>query len=61
MIIDWDTIGFLLTVMPGLSRNVVIAGLITLPAVVATSDTTGPWDRPGSAHVVHLADGSTLR
>src|SRR5690349_12985049 len=32
MIIDWDTIGFLLTVMPTLSRNVLIAALITLPA-----------------------------
>jgi len=35
MIIDWDTIGFLLTVMPTLSRNVLIAALITLPAAVA--------------------------
>jgi Sulfatase len=35
MIIDWDTIGFLLTVMPTLSRNVLIAALIMLPAAVA--------------------------
>src|SRR5262245_3143146 len=35
MIIDWDTIGFLLTVMPTLSRNVLIAALVTLPAAVA--------------------------
>jgi hypothetical protein len=35
MIIDWDTIGFLLTVMPTLSRNVLIAAAITLPAAVA--------------------------
>ena len=39
----------------------VLTGYGPLPAVVATSDTTGPWDRPGSARVVHLADGSTLR
>src|SRR5262245_41414474 len=35
MIIDWDTIGFLLTVMPTLTRNVLIAAAITLPAAVA--------------------------
>jgi len=39
----------------------VLTGYGPLPAVVATSDTTWPWDRPGSARVVHLADGSTLR
>jgi Polyketide cyclase / dehydrase and lipid transport len=30
-----------------------------LPAVVATSGNTGPWDRPGSSRLVHLKDGST--
>jgi hypothetical protein len=35
MIIDWDTISFLLTVIPGLARDVMIAGLLALP-VVAT-------------------------
>jgi hypothetical protein len=35
MIIDWDTIGFLLTVMPGLARDLMIAGLLALP-VIAT-------------------------
>ena len=35
MIIDWDTIGFLLTVMPGLGRNLLIALAVTLPAMVA--------------------------
>ena len=35
MIIDYDTIGFLFTVMPGLGRNVAIAALITLPAIAA--------------------------
>jgi len=39
----------------------VLTGYGPLPAVVATSDNTGAWDRPGSARVVHLADGSTLR
>src|SRR4051812_18130976 len=35
MIIDYDTIGFLLTVMPGLARNVVIAALLLLPVLAA--------------------------
>ena len=39
----------------------VLTGYGPLPAVVATSGNTGPWDRPGSERVVHLADGSTLR
>jgi hypothetical protein len=30
-----------------------------LPAVVATSGNTGPWDRPGSSRLVHLKDGRT--
>ena len=30
-----------------------------LPAVVATSGNTGPWDRPGSSRLVHLKDGNT--
>jgi hypothetical protein len=33
MIIDWDTIGFLLTVMPGLGRNVLLAVVLALPAL----------------------------
>jgi len=33
MIIDWDTIGFLLTVMPGLTRNVAIAAALTAPVL----------------------------
>lgn len=39
----------------------VLTGYGPLPAVVRTSAITGPWDRPGSARVVHLADGSTAR
>lgn len=39
----------------------VLTGYWPLPAVVRTSDNTGPWDRPGSARRIHLADGSTVR
>ncbi|MEI7447551.1 MAG: SRPBCC family protein [Burkholderiales bacterium] len=39
----------------------VLTGYGPLPAVVRTSDHTGPWDVPGSARIVHLADGSTVR
>jgi hypothetical protein len=39
----------------------VLTGYGPLPAVVGTSGNTGPWDTPGSARVVHLADGSTVR
>jgi hypothetical protein len=39
----------------------VLTGYGPLSAVVRTSDHTGPWDKPGSARVIHLADGSTVR
>lgn len=39
----------------------VLTGYGPLPAVVRTSGHTGPWDVPGSARVVHLADGTTAR
>jgi hypothetical protein len=39
----------------------VLTGYGLLPAVVRTSGNTGPWDQPGSARTVHLADGSTAR
>lgn len=39
----------------------VLTGYGPLPGVVATSANTGPWNRPGSERVVHLADGSSLR
>jgi hypothetical protein len=32
-----------------------------LPGVVSTSDTTGPWNVPGSTRIVHLTDGNTVR
>ena len=39
----------------------VLTGYGPLPAVVRTSENTGPWDRPGSARLIHLADGSSVR
>lgn len=39
----------------------VLTGYGLLPAVVATSGNTGPWNEPGSRRVVHLADGNTAR
>jgi Polyketide cyclase / dehydrase and lipid transport len=39
----------------------VLTGYGLLPAVVGTSGHSGPWDQPGSARVVHLADGSSVR
>ena len=39
----------------------ILTGYGPLPAVVGTSDVTGPWDQPGSARIVHLADGSNVR
>lgn len=39
----------------------VLTGYWPLPAVVGTSQHTGRWDLPGSARLIHLADGSTVR
>lgn len=39
----------------------VLTGYGPLPAVVKTSGNTGPWDQPGSARIVHLADQTTVR
>lgn len=39
----------------------VLTGYGPLPAVVGTSGNTGPWDKPGSARIVHLADQTTAR
>lgn len=39
----------------------VLTGYGPLPAVVRTSGHTGNWDIPGSARVVHLADGTSVR
>jgi hypothetical protein len=38
----------------------VLTGYGLVPAVVSTSHVSGPWDRPGSTRIVHLADGSTV-
>jgi hypothetical protein len=32
-----------------------------MPGVTKTTDTTGPWDTPGSSRIVHLTDGNTVR
>jgi hypothetical protein len=37
----------------------ILTGWGPVPAVVATSDQSGPWDTPGSRRTVQLADGST--
>jgi hypothetical protein len=37
----------------------ILTGWGPIPAVVATSEQSGPWDTPGSRRTVHLADGST--
>ena len=39
----------------------ILLGYGPIPAVVSTSDQTGPWDHVGSRRMVHLADGSTAR
>lgn len=39
----------------------ILTGYGLVPGVSATSDVSGPWDRPGSHRIVHLADGSTAR
>lgn len=37
----------------------ILLGYGPVPAVVSTSDQSGPRDRPGSSRTVHLADGNT--
>jgi hypothetical protein len=39
----------------------ILLGYGPIPAVVSTTDQTGPWDQPGSGRTVHLADRSTAR
>lgn len=39
----------------------VLTGYGPLPAVVKTSENTGPWTVAGSARLIHLTDGSTVR
>ncbi len=39
----------------------ILLGYGPVPAVVSTTEQSGPWDQPGSSRTVHLADGSTAR
>jgi hypothetical protein len=39
----------------------ILTGWGPVPAVVKTSNQSGPWDRVGSSRTVHLRDGSTAR
>ncbi|MCB8840249.1 SRPBCC family protein [Aurantimonas sp. VKM B-3413] len=54
----------ILEVFDFVSAEDVLAKILTgygmVPGVASTSDVSGPWDRPGSHRIVHLADGSTL-
>jgi hypothetical protein len=61
------------TVLPGTPETVfnfitaedVLPKILTrygpLPAVIKTSENTGPWTVAGSARLIHLADGTTVR
>jgi hypothetical protein len=39
----------------------ILLGYGPVPAVVSTSEQSGPWDVPGSTRTVHLADGTSAR
>jgi hypothetical protein len=39
----------------------ILTGWGPVPAVVRSSNQSGPWDVPGSSRTVHLEDGSTAR
>jgi hypothetical protein len=50
--------------VPGVFYNqleTVLRDAAFLPGVAKTTDTTGPWDKPGSTRIVHLTDGTTVR
>lgn len=50
--------------VPGVFYNqleTVLHDAAFLPGVASTSDTTGPWDVPGSTRIIHLTDGNTVR
>ena len=50
--------------VPGVFYNqleTVLRDAAFLPGVARTSDTTGPWDVPGSTRIVHLTDKNTVR
>jgi hypothetical protein len=43
----------------GIELPRILTGWGPVPAVVSTTDQSGPWDTPGSRRTVHLSDGST--
>jgi hypothetical protein len=50
--------------VPGVFFNqleTVLRDAAFMPGVSKTTDTTGPWDKPGSTRIVHLTDGTTVR
>lgn len=50
--------------VPGVFFNqleTVLRDTAGLPGVARTTDTSGPWDRPGSHRTVHMTDGNTVR
>ena len=50
--------------VPGVFSNqleTVLRDAASLPGVAKTTDTTGPWDVPGSTRIVHLTDGTRCR
>jgi hypothetical protein len=50
--------------VPGVFYNqleTVLRDAAFLPGVARTTDTTGPWDVPGSTRIVHLTDNTSVR
>lgn len=50
--------------VPGVFFNelhTVLRDAAFMPGVERTTDTTGPWDVPGSNRIIHTTDGSTVR
>ncbi len=41
--------------------NTILPDSFGSPGVVKTTDTSGPWDTPGSHRTVHLSDGNSAR
>jgi hypothetical protein len=55
---------FFAWLVPGVFSNqleTVLRDAASLPGVAKTTDTTGPWDVPGSTRIVHLTDGTRCR
>ena len=50
--------------VPGVFYNqleTVLKNAAFMAGVTKTTDTTGPWNVPGSTRIVHLTDGTTVR